>query len=176
MSKIGQPHTRTHTQHIFALGFTRISEWQNLNRSHFHQDGKQSHKGRGEGHNSVSRANRTMLTRVNTLFSLCGFNVCLWETRPIGPVRKDSVSVTGQPTVRAMDSLYSPHFSWLEWNKTNAGSRQAIIPAIRQQARKAACGVDSDACYSPFWYKMKNEWRHNCQRDNGKLQGTAKRT
>lgn len=64
----------------------------------------------------------------------------------------------------------------LSEKKTNAGSRQAIIPAIRQHARKAARGVDSDACYSPCWCKMKNEWRHNCQRDNGKLQGTAKRT
>lgn len=61
-------------------------------------------------------------------------------TRPIGPVRKDSVSVTGQPTVRAMDSLYSLHFSWLEWKKkrTLAAGRpsfqQYVSTLVKQPA------------------------------------------
>lgn len=122
------PYSCSRTQHILALGFTRISEWQNPNWLHFHQVGKQLHKGRGEGHNSVSRADTTLPIGVNTVFSLCVFNVCLWEMRLIGPVRKDSVSMTGQPTVRAMDSPYSPYFSWLEWKTQTLAAGRPSFP------------------------------------------------
>lgn len=48
--------------------------------------------------------------------------------RPIGPVWKDSVSVTGQPTVRAMDSPSSPHFSWLEWKTQRLAAGRPSFP------------------------------------------------